>query len=512
MSRSAIRPGIRAKLVLLSLLIVVVASFGFSLLHRAMTHGATEEDLRERAVAFAREIAATIGDRREFESGPLLRAQIARIMSARQNVLQLDVLGFEPDATAIVATSHPTRRLPLQRADVQAVTRGQVSSRLVRDASSRHWEVVAPVVLDGIVVGAVAAKFSLQRADALAWQIQRWDLVLTTASVLVMALLMSIAVQRAVKRPVQRLLDAIERIEGGDATSRVAIDSNDEFRVVAGHFNRMLERLAETDASQAARIKAATAELEARYREVERLNEVLFATQRSLGHAERLAMSGRLMAQVAHEVGTPLYSITAHLQLLRQDLGEARLDGRFAPRLDIVDGQLRRVTEIIAQLLELTRRPAAASEPVDLNRLVRETLDVIRPGLVSRGLTIEAVADLSLPALHGRHDQFQQILLNLVTNAIDATPPGGTITVATIHDPDRAQIEVTDTGHGIPKAEQPRIFEPFFSTKEPRRGTGLGLFIVAEIVREHGGRIEVTSEPGQGSTFRVSLPLANDRQ
>src|SRR5688500_79193 len=146
-----------------------------------------EEDLRKRAITFAREVAATIGDRREFESGTMLARQIEQIMAVRQNVMQLDILAFPAGgATTVVATSHPSRRLPFDRKDAQRVERGDVPSRLVTDDAGRYWEVMAPVTLDGAVVGAVAAKFSLDEADALAARARRWALLLTSGSVVIM--------------------------------------------------------------------------------------------------------------------------------------------------------------------------------------------------------------------------------------------------------------------------------------------------------------------------------------
>jgi signal transduction histidine kinase len=497
--------GIKQKLVLLSLAILLVVSFGFSLLHLRMSRALAEEDLQERAVAFAQEIAATIGDRREFESGALLGAQIRHIMAVRQNVVQLDVLAFAPHDTTVVATSHAASRLPLTRHRLQAVARGEVVSRLVTGGAGRYWEVVAPVRLDGGVVGGVAVKFSLERADALAQRIRAWTLGLTALSVAIMGLLMSLAVDYVVNRPIRRFLTAIQRIERGEPDVAVTVDAADEFRVLARQFNEMVVRLGEFNADLQVRIGQATRELERRFREVERLNEALFSMQRRLGHAERLALSGRIIAQVAHEVGTPLHSIAGHLELLRQDLG-ARLDAGARRRLEIVDAQLTRVSGIIAQLLDLTRRPASETEPVDLNALVRDTVELVRPGLSAGGLRLDVFTDPLLPRVGGRANQLQQVLLNLLTNAIDATSAGGAVTVRTFGTPRHAELEVTDTGAGIPPAEHAHIFEPFFSTKSSGRGTGLGLFIAREIVREHGGRIELSSERGKGASFRVRFP------
>jgi signal transduction histidine kinase len=502
------RPGVRGKLVLLALLIVVVVSFGFTFLQLRLTRGWVEEDLRERAVLFAREIAATIGDRREFESGPLLRQQIQRITEVRRSVLQLDILRFEPHGTSVVASSHPERRLAFTQADGEQTRRGRVVSRLVTRPDDRFWEVLAPITLEGAVAGGVAVTFSLERADLLSARIGAWSLALTAVSVVVMGVLMSLAVGWVVNRPIRRFMDAIGRVRRGDSIAVVEVVAGDEFGVLAHHFNEMMARIHDFNDELQTRVKEATLELEGRYQEVERLRELLFAMQRDLGRAERLALSGRIMAEVAHEVGTPLHSVAGHLELLRQDLPPALLSESVARRLDIIEGQLARVTEIIAQLLDLTRRVPREPAPVDLNRLVRDTAELVRPGIARAGLTLHVSCAAGVPAVLGDGRQLQQVVLNLLTNAMDATAPGGSVRVVTRpHDEAPAvELEVTDTGRGIPADQQRRIFEPFYSTKGPGRGTGLGLFISAQIVREHRGRIEVQSQEDRGATFRVRLP------
>lgn len=502
------RLGVRQKLILLGTLVVAAASFGFTVLTLHLWRGWVEEDLQERAVAFAREIAATIGDHREFESGTLLHAQIQRIMEIRQNVLQLDIFTFGPDGTKVVATSHPEARLPFSRREADRVRKGRIFSRLIQEERGRYWEVMAPITLEGTVAGTVAAKFSLDRADHLALRIRGWTLGLTAVSVGVMALLMGVAVHLVVNRPIQRFMETIARVRGGDPMATVELNSNDEFGLLASHFNDMVMRIARFNEELRVRVAEATAELDHRYQEVQRLNELLFRTQRSLSHAERLALSGQLMAEVAHEVGTPLHSIAGHLELLRKDLPAEVLSEDLTRRLAIIESQLTRVTEIIAQLLDLTRRSPGEPGPVDLNRLIRDTVELLRPNLATAGLSFEAVLDPNLPVIQGRANQLQQVVLNLVTNAMDATPAGGRVEVATRPLPAEGAVvvQVSDTGRGISSADQKQIFEPFFSTKDSGRGTGLGLFISGQIVRDHGGRMEVESQEGQGSLFRVLLP------
>jgi signal transduction histidine kinase len=503
---------VRSKLVLLSGALLGVVSFGFTLLNLWLSHGWVEEDLRERAIAFAREIAATVGDR-ELESDAQLNAQVREILTIRQTVGQLDILAFRDSRTAVVATSHPDRRLPFTRRDVEQVREGRVVSRLVSPAGERYWEILAPITRSGTVAGAVAARFSLDRAGRLAARTRTWTIVLTAVSVVVVGVLVNVAVSRVVDRPLRRFLEAIERVRAGDRAARVRVDSRDELAELAGHFNEMMDRLGRFNDELARRVTEATGELDRRYQEVDRLNRLLFEMQRKLSAAERLAVSGRIMAEVAHEVGTPLHSIAGHLELLKQELPAAARAGGLGRRLDVIDGQVARVTEIIGQLLDSTRRPAEPAGPIDMGRLVQEVAELVQPGFATAGVALDVAADPGLSPVWGHPSQLQQVVLNLLTNALDATPAGGRVTVTTRASADRAHVvvQVGDTGQGIPREQEKHIFDPFFSTKPPGRGTGLGLFVSARIARDHRGDLTVETAEGQGSTFTVLLPAVDKR-
>jgi signal transduction histidine kinase len=205
-------------------------------------------------------------------------------------------------------------------------------------------------------------------------------------------------------------------------------------------------------------------------------------------------------------VGAPLQSVAGHVQLLRKDLGPDALREGVTRRFTVIESQLARVTEIITQLLDLTRTPPGEPVLVDLERLVRHTAELVRPSLAAAGLTLEIEPAGPLPAVRGHPSRLQQVVLNLFTNAMDATAPGGAIRVALHAHDGHVEMEIADSGRGIPAGDLKQIFEPFFSTKGPERGTGLGLFISSRIVREHKGRIDVASVEGRGSTFTVRLP------
>ena len=209
-------------------------------------------------------------------------------------------------------------------------------------------------------------------------------------------------------------------------------------------------------------------------------------------------------------MGTPLHSIAGHLELLRAELPPEVA----ARRLEIVENQVARVSGVIRQLLDLVRRDRPVYAAVDIARLAQDCAALVSPGMSAAGLTLHVEVDSDLPPVNGDRDQLMQVVLNLLSNALDATPAGGMVTVNARQSKDKRQIQIAvrDTGVGIAPTRQKEIFEPFVSSKPAGHGTGLGLYIAAQIVREHGGHIEIQSAEGQGSTLTVVLPTVEERQ
>jgi two-component system, NtrC family, sensor kinase len=502
---------VRGKLVLSSLVLLVIVSYAFTAASLYFSEQLVEEELRERAITFAREVAATIGDRREFENSRLLDSEIRRIREARQNVRNIDFLALDEGGgwPRLLASSDAAWRPVLTSSQVRDLRKGGVLARLVEQSDGRHWEAVAPIVLDGAVAGAVAVEFSLEYVDRQLARVRRTSLAITGVSVLVAVGLLGLVVRRVVHGPIRELLQVIDRVERGERDARAPAARRDEFGALASHFNGMLAQLAHASAAQDERVRQATAELAERYAEVRRLNEGLFQTQRRLRHSDRLALLGRTLGMVAHEVGTPLQSIAGHLELLRQELPPPVLQGSAARRLGIVHSQLQRVTETIEQLLAAARRPAGIRVALELDAVVREVLDLVSPGVAAAAVRVEWERGAA-PRIEGDGWQLQQALLNLVTNALDAMPGGGSLRLRTGAERrdgrEWAFVRIADSGSGIAPDHLKRIFEPFFTTKEPGKGSGLGLFITEQVVRDHGGEIDAESAPGQGTSFTLGFP------
>jgi two-component system NtrC family sensor kinase len=183
-------------------------------------------------------------------------------------------------------------------------------------------------------------------------------------------------------------------------------------------------------------------------------------------------------------------------------------DEQKSKLLEKIAKQTFRASEIVNSLLNFSRTSPTEFVEVDLNRVIRETLSLIEHQLLKGGVEVRVSLDASLPAITGNAGKLQQVFLNLFLNARDAMLAGGMLAVRSWSDNGLARIDVADNGEGIAPENLPRIYDPFFTTKGTRKGTGLGLSVTYGIVREHGGSIEVESQPGMGTRFHLELPVA----
>ncbi|HEX7023897.1 MAG TPA: ATP-binding protein [Gemmatimonadales bacterium] len=233
--------------------------------------------------------------------------------------------------------------------------------------------------------------------------------------------------------------------------------------------------------------------------------------QQRILQSEKLAAVGQLAAGVMHEINNPLATIGACVAAIQARLGDAA-DETAREYLEIIDKEVLRCTHIVDGLLDFSRpKEIRPKNPVGVNALVEQTLFLLKHHQRFRKIEVVRELEENLPPVLVNGEQMVQVLMALMLNGVDALDDGGTLTVRTRRSPlrsDEVMIAVSDTGHGIPAADLGKIFEPFYTTKTPGRGTGLGLSICYGIVEQHLGRIEVESEAGLGSTFRVFLPIA----
>ncbi|PYN59954.1 MAG: hypothetical protein DMD92_08000 [Candidatus Rokuibacteriota bacterium] len=248
------------------------------------------------------------------------------------------------------------------------------------------------------------------------------------------------------------------------------------------------------------------------YLELDRQNRSLEETVRErterLLQSEKVATMGSLLAGVAHELNNPLAVVTGHAQLLRGTVS----DPVVLRRAEKIDEAARRCVRIVRNFLALARRRAPERGEVQLNQVVREAVELLAYELKTGNVSVSLALAEDLPVLWADGHQLHQVLVNIVANAHQAMRHSGSprrLTITTGRDPAGPQVSlaIADTGPGIPAEIRAKIFEPFFTTKPPGEGTGLGLSLCRGIVEEHGGTIGVESEPGQGTTFLIRLPV-----
>lgn len=270
-----------------------------------------------------------------------------------------------------------------------------------------------------------------------------------------------------------------------------------------------------------AREEAARAALAKETENLLKANAQLVQAKDQLNRSERLAAIGQLVASVAHEVGTPLHSIAWHVQALGE---EPSATPEMKKRIAIIDEQLTRVVRIIQDLLSSTRQRQPEPRWCAVEEVVNPAAALMEPAFHAKGITLTLPITEDLPLLWADQEKIHQALVNILANALVATPPGGSVNVsATVRDATAAEQErgprvddpgprlelvltLQDTGCGMPEANAEKAFEPFFTTKAVGKGTGLGLFLSRETVVAHGGSLTLTSEVGRGTTVTMTLP------
>ncbi len=305
---------------------------------------------------------------------------------------------------------------------------------------------------------------------------------------------------RLVSRPITKLLSGIDDVAKGDLSHAILSEHDDEIGAIATRFNEMTYSLRESRG------------------ETERHNEAKLALEQRLGQTEKLATIGQLAAEIAHEVGTPLNVIAGRARSIQK---KSRDPEAVEKNAEIVAEQTARITRIIQRLLDFTRRKVGATERanINLNELSTTTLELLAGQFANARVKTRLDRADALPAVAGDSDRLQQVLINLLLNAVQAMPDGGAVTIETsvVHRT-RPGLEanaeqrfvtfaVTDSGVGIPAEIKDKIFDPFYTTKEGSGGTGLGLAVCSGIVKEHDGWIDVDDASGGGTVFRVYLPL-----
>ena len=480
--------------------LVVAAVVGISTyLQFRIVAGAVETEALDAAAAIALGVSADLGEQAATPSAAELTGLLGDYRKAVPAVQSITITSASPPS--VVASTEavaPPRALPLGE---RAVLQGELVS--YADGPVGIHFVAVPLERQHQPYGAVVVAVGMEALGRVQRQGRQAALVFAVIAILLITLALDLLSRRFVHRPLAAVLSTMARASAGDLSARAARVWSDEIGAVAEGLNGMLDRLAGFNETLQSEVGRATAELREANRALLDAAQRLFAARRELAQSQRMALAGQMAASVAHQVGTPLNVISGYVQLLRAKQPDASPD---AERLRTVQEQIARVTGIVQSLLDQTRRPALELRPLAPGDVVVGLADLVRPSLVGRGVDLGFEVEPGLPAVDVDRVQLEQALLNLVTNAVDAMPDGGRLTLGARREDDGVALVVTDSGAGIQGDDLMRVFEPLFTTKPLGKGTGLGLPILREIVEAQGGTVRLESRPGEGTTAIVHLP------
>ncbi len=394
-----------------------------------------------------------------------------------------DEVGHVVDKRAEACTACHAENRPLERLSIRA------RARTYPGASGNILGIINPIHnqpscvnagchahrAQDTVLGVLDLTMSLDAVDRDVARSQRQMILFAALAIVASALILWWLNRRLVVQPVEALTAATRRVAQGDLSTRIPVTARHELGDLARAFNEMTARLADV--------------------------------QRQLTQADKLASVGRLAAGVAHEINNPLTGVLTYASFLlkrAQDRPELKED------LEVIVRETKRCREIVKGLLDFARQTPPKRQAVSLNDVAREAVAIVSNQLALRRVALTLELGEGLPFIQADANQLEQVVVNLLVNAADASDEGsGQVRIITRSEagpPPAVTLAVADNGRGIEADELPHIFEPFFTTKGTR-GTGLGLAVSWGIVEAHGGRIEVASQVGQGSCFTLRLPV-----
>jgi signal transduction histidine kinase len=427
----------------------------------------------------------------------------------------------------------------------KVIQTGELSAEIEKSGtflSTQYKKMViySPLWHQGRIIGGIQMEVPIWDLMTNLLQSKRNILILIALDAIVLIIFGSFLLSRVLVKPIKDLVRLTQNISEGDFSQKIEAASKNEIGQLIGSFNRMIGRLKENQES-----------LENYLESLESANKQLKQAQEELIRTEKLASIGRFAAGVAHEVGNPLGAILGYTSILQKE-GMDRVESK--DYLNRIEKEIERINRIVHELLDFARPSKFEIKDLEINKVIESTLSLLSYQKNFKNIETQLDMQSDLPLIKGDESQLSQVLINIILNAVDAMPNGGTLTIQTrTHilenlDVDRLQgiyprrrksdpmesdyshmrktdplsvllkkfsegdrlvkIRISDTGVGIKKEDLENIFDPFFTTKAPDKGTGLGLSISLRIVESLGGEMRVESEVGKGATFEVYFPAA----
>ncbi len=523
--------GILIWVVITGIVLVGLAIILIHVLDRQIIEQAAARNMHAEFLRAASSVSRIISKSGNIHNVNALEEAFEDIFELRPGIRRLSVYEISPQASLLVHSSDlETVPKTLNETELGEIKAGRSLAQFDSSTSDRAWLITAPIFLEGQVIGALRGRFSLWKYDRLIQQESRLAQHVGVGAVILTSLVFLVLIRMKVHRPIGELLRAMRQAETGDLTSQAPLNGPADIQEVSQQFNRMLDRVREGVAAREELLgeirefnEILTKRVAETRNELQRANTMLVEARIQTERSEKLAALGELSAVVAHELGNPLNSISGHLQLLLKE-ADPNADHRH---LTIIRSEIDRMVTIIQHILESTRLQVE-SAPVDLNQLIRDIQKLIAPGLSDKRIVLKTDLGEQLPCVAGDLRALHGMIFNLVTNAIQAMPAGGELSVKSFQPVNErvegvviiqgdaslkkgtVRLKLSDTGQGIPSDRLTKIFEPFFTTRQNMGGTGLGLAICHRVVSSVGGRMVVQSVVGQGSCFTIDLPIWSD--
>lgn len=514
------------------MIIGIVASslFFADLVERSYVTGLAKENIQLKTVALLKQVNAQIQTSAQLNNETTRKKILLELMERTPDLLFVSLYQVTssgttgPSLLTQMGEAGPmTRDVPSEV--VLAIQQGKAVSTPQDSFADHIIKVALPIMIRKEIRGVAYAEFWTGQFDALTKFFQQWSQAIRIGLGLILILGINGFLFLWVLRPLAKIDEGIASLKLQNWKAQVPVASKDELGAIGRSFNAMVDKirkvmeenqnltyaLGQSRDDLQHRIDQATAELMTKNEELTLLNEQLSAAQREVVQHQRLAVLGQLVATIAHKIGTPLTAISGHLQLLQET---PDLLPEVKGRVDIVLQQTDRLGKVIQSLLNVARTPILHKELVPIHVFMQQIESFFRPICDERGITIVTECDPSVTTVQADSSQLQEVLGNLIDNAIDVMPSGGQLclrvysnqSAETLQEKSVVCIEVTDTGPGISLEQQPKIFDPFFTTKELGKGTGLGLAIAKEVVNLHGGSLTFRSDESHGASFLITLP------
>jgi signal transduction histidine kinase len=511
LSMTQSRFGLQTKIIIIFTVAVVSVVGVSTYIAMLLTQQLVEEEVYSKALAQARATAHQLVNEEALQDTAKLQRVLKQMQRDMPGVRQADVY-LHSSPHRLEATTSP-RGDHLELDNIPGIEqydefeRPDDESLTIETNNGKFWVIGVTILSQGQPVGCVNLKVSKSQTSMVTRPLVIRNLLLMLASLVVVILAVHIFFLRAVRAPVKDMISVMEGAEKGQLNVRASLRSLDEIGMLAAHLNRMLRRIENFNIELERKVQESTAGLAEANEELRRINEELFETQKKLARSERLAVAGQLAASLAHEIGTPLNSISGHVQLLAR---HKDADESTRRRLQIIEKQIDNIVRTVNQLLSWSRKFELKIELVDLRRVIQEAVLLSSPALQLRKIQVKLGLAKDCPKIYGDGGYLQQVFLNLINNSMDAMPQGGTLRIEMrLMDGGGREVavRVIDNGAGMSPDTMAHVFDPMFTTKRMGTGTGLGLAICDQIVRQHGGTIHVESALGQGTTFTLVLPV-----